>query len=179
MFRAGAAAIQGGGNSWGGGGAGGLWPPNFWPTTIFPGFSHATDRKVPSEVVLMGSLMSVIFMVMSDKTAIFSVKKSVELRPFFLNLLGDYCNPQHRVTSITTAFAPPLPPQLSNGNYPPAIRSKTPNNNETENNFGPSGKVMRSDSCISVHNTIVNSTALSSTYIRKCIQYIWTPTSIT
>ena len=26
---------------------------------------------------------------------------------FFLNLLGDYCNPQHRVTSIATAFSPP------------------------------------------------------------------------
>ena len=26
---------------------------------------------------------------------------------FFLNLLGDYCNPQHRVTSIATAFGPP------------------------------------------------------------------------
>ena len=34
---------------------------------------------------------------------------------FFFNLLGDYCNPQHRVTSIATAF---WPPQLSNGNYP-------------------------------------------------------------
>ena len=31
-------------------------PPNFWPTTLFSGFSHTTDRKVPSEVVLMGSL---------------------------------------------------------------------------------------------------------------------------
>ena len=52
-----------GGNSWGGGGggAGGLWPPNFWPTTLFSGFSHTTDRKVPSEVVLMGSFMSVIY----------------------------------------------------------------------------------------------------------------------
>ena len=34
---------------------------------------------------------------------------------FFLNLLGDYCNPQHWVTSIATAFGPPtfkwkLPP---------------------------------------------------------------------
>ena len=36
---------------------------------------------------------------------------------FFFNLLGDYCNPQHRVTSIATAFGPP--PQPSNGNYPP------------------------------------------------------------
>ena len=26
---------------------------------------------------------------------------------FFFNLLGDYCNPQHRVTSIATAFGPP------------------------------------------------------------------------
>ena len=49
-----------GGNSWGGGG-GGLCPPNFWPTTLFSGFSHTTDRKVPSEVVLMGSFMSVIY----------------------------------------------------------------------------------------------------------------------
>ena len=54
--------IPGGG--WGGGGA---QPPNFWPTALFSGFSHTTDRKVPSEVVLMGS-------VMSDKTAIFQLK---------------------------------------------------------------------------------------------------------
>ena len=47
-----------GGNSWGGWGA---TPPNFWPTTLFSGFSHITDRKVPSEVVLMGSFMSVIY----------------------------------------------------------------------------------------------------------------------
>ena len=44
-----------------GGGGGGLWPPNFWPTTLFSGFSHTTDKKVPSEVVLMGSFMSVIY----------------------------------------------------------------------------------------------------------------------
>ena len=37
----------------GGGGWGeGCDPPNFWPTTLFSGFSHTTDRKVPSEVVL-------------------------------------------------------------------------------------------------------------------------------
>ena len=29
-----------------------MWPPNFWTTTLFSGFSHNTDRKVPSEVVL-------------------------------------------------------------------------------------------------------------------------------
>ena len=60
-------SIQGG-NSWGG-----LWPPNFWPTTLYTGFTHTTDRKIPSEVVLMGSFMPVI-MVMSDKTAIFQLK---------------------------------------------------------------------------------------------------------
>ena len=49
-----------GGNSWGGWGGGGLWPPNFWPTSLFSGFSHTTDRKVPSEVVLMGYFMSVM-----------------------------------------------------------------------------------------------------------------------
>ena len=48
-----------GGNSWGG--AGGPQPPNFWPTTLFSGFSHNTYRKVASEVVLMGSFMSVIY----------------------------------------------------------------------------------------------------------------------
>ena len=43
---------------------------------------------------------------------------------FFLNLLGDYCNPQHRVTSIATAFAPPPPPpQLSNGGMVLVVRS--------------------------------------------------------
>ena len=54
----------------GGLGGGGLWPPNFWPTTLFSGFSHTTDRKVPSEVVLMGFLCQ-SYMVMSDETAIF------------------------------------------------------------------------------------------------------------
>ena len=51
-----------GGNSWGGGGGAGeaVAPPNFWPTTLFSGFLNTTDRKVPSEVVLMGSFMSVI-----------------------------------------------------------------------------------------------------------------------
>ena len=44
--------------------------PNFWPTTLFSGFSHITDRKVPSEVVLMGQS----YMVMSDKTAMFQLK---------------------------------------------------------------------------------------------------------
>ena len=51
-------------------------------------------------------------MVMSDKTAIFQLRI---MTLFFFNLLGDYCNPQHRVTSIATAFGPPtfkwkLPP---------------------------------------------------------------------
>ena len=63
-----------GGNSWGGGGAGGaVAHPTFGQQHIFSGFSHTTDRKVPSEVVLMGSFMSVI-MLMSDKTAIFQLK---------------------------------------------------------------------------------------------------------
>ena len=31
---------------------------------------------------------------------------------FCFNLLGDYCNPQHRVTSIATAFAPPPLPNF-------------------------------------------------------------------
>ena len=48
-----ASSITTGGNSWGAGG--GCGPPNFWPTTLFSGFSHTTDRKVPSEVVLMGA----------------------------------------------------------------------------------------------------------------------------
>ena len=45
-------------------------------------------------------------MVMSNKTAIFQ-KVSRIMTLFFFNLLGDYCNPQHRVTSIATAFGPP------------------------------------------------------------------------
>ena len=55
-------------------------PPNFWPTTLFSGFSHTTDRKVPSEVVLLGSFSTelvrsyVSHMVMSDKAAIFQFK---------------------------------------------------------------------------------------------------------
>ena len=52
-------------------------PPTFGQQHFFFGFSHTTDRKVPSEVVLMGSFMSV--MVMSDKTAIVQLKKTVEL----------------------------------------------------------------------------------------------------
>ena len=36
-----------------GGGWGAVAPPNFWPTTLYSGFSHTTDRKVPSEVVLI------------------------------------------------------------------------------------------------------------------------------
>ena len=43
-------------------------------------------------------------MVMSDKTAIFQIRI---MTLFCFNLLGDYCNPQHRVTSIVTAFGPP------------------------------------------------------------------------
>ena len=45
-----------GGNSWGGWGA--VAPPTFGQQHFF---SHTTDRKVPSEVVLMGSFMSVIY----------------------------------------------------------------------------------------------------------------------
>ena len=45
----------------GGLGGGGCVAPKFWPTTLFSGFSHTTVRKVPSELVLMGSLMSVIY----------------------------------------------------------------------------------------------------------------------
>ena len=68
-----------GGNSWGDwGGGGGAVAPNFWPTPLFSGFSHTNDRKVPSEVVLMGSFMSVIYGNVR-KNCYFSVKKSVEL----------------------------------------------------------------------------------------------------
>ena len=41
------------------GGAGGPQPPQLLANNIFGGFSLTTDRKVPSEVVLMGSCMSV------------------------------------------------------------------------------------------------------------------------
>ena len=41
-----------GGNSWG---AGGATAPQLLANNTFFGFSHTTDRKVPSEVVLMGS----------------------------------------------------------------------------------------------------------------------------
>ena len=46
-------------------------------------------------------------MVMADKTVIFQLKISRIMTFFFFFLLGDYCNPQHRVTSIATAFGPP------------------------------------------------------------------------
>ena len=43
------------------GGAGeAVAPPTFLANNTFFGVSHTTDRKVPSEVVLMGSFMSVI-----------------------------------------------------------------------------------------------------------------------
>ena len=29
---------------------GGLWPPNFWPTTFFSGFSHTTESTIRSGV---------------------------------------------------------------------------------------------------------------------------------
>ena len=41
------------------GGAGGATAPQLLANNTFFGFSHTTDRKVPSEVVLMGSFMSV------------------------------------------------------------------------------------------------------------------------
>ena len=63
------------------GGAGGATAPQLLANnTFFCVFSHTTDRKVPSEVVLMGSFMSVvshishIAMVMSDKSAIVQLK---------------------------------------------------------------------------------------------------------
>ena len=43
------------------GGAGGPQPPQLLANNTFFGFSHTTDRKIPSEVVLMGSFMSVIY----------------------------------------------------------------------------------------------------------------------
>ena len=43
------------------GGAGGAVAPQPLANSTFWGFSHTTDRKVPSEVVLMGSFMSVIY----------------------------------------------------------------------------------------------------------------------
>ena len=50
-----------GGNSWGGGGGWGATAPQLLANNTFFGFSHNTDRKVASEVVLMGSFMSVIY----------------------------------------------------------------------------------------------------------------------
>ena len=41
------------------GGAGGPQPPQLLANNTFFGFSHTTDIKVPSEVVLVGSFMSV------------------------------------------------------------------------------------------------------------------------
>ena len=55
-------------------------------------------------------------MVMSDKTAIFQLKVSRIMTIFFLNLLGDYCNPSIGSPALPLILAPP---QLSNGNYPP------------------------------------------------------------
>ena len=49
-----------GGNSWGAGG-GATAPLQLLANNTFFVFSYTTDRKVPSEVVLMGSFMSVIY----------------------------------------------------------------------------------------------------------------------
>ena len=43
------------------GGAGGAVARQLLANNTFFGVSHTTDRKVPSEVVLMGSFMSVIY----------------------------------------------------------------------------------------------------------------------
>ena len=43
------------------GGAGGATAPQLLANNTFFGFSHNIDRKVASEVVLMGSFMSVIY----------------------------------------------------------------------------------------------------------------------
>ena len=43
----------------GAGGGGHSPPPTFGQQHFLGGFSHTTDRKVPSEVVLMGCFMSV------------------------------------------------------------------------------------------------------------------------
>ena len=43
------------------GGLGGPQPPQLLANNTFFCFSHTTDRKVPSEVVLMGYVMSVIY----------------------------------------------------------------------------------------------------------------------
>ena len=40
---------------------GGAISPQLLANNTFFGFSHTTNRKVPSEVVLMGSFMSVIY----------------------------------------------------------------------------------------------------------------------
>ena len=104
-----------GGNSWGSGG-GGLWPPKFWPATLFSGFSHTTDRKVPSEVVLMGSFMSVIFMVMSNKTAIFQLKVS-RIMTLFFNFI------YYGITATPSIGSPALPLLLA---PPPTFKWKLP-----------------------------------------------------
>ena len=44
------------------GGLGGPQPPQLLAKNTFFGFSHTTDRKVPSEVVLMGSFMSSVIL---------------------------------------------------------------------------------------------------------------------
>ena len=83
MIRKAPVIPGGAGGGGGGGGGGALWPPNFWPTTLFGVFSHTTDRKVPSEVVLMGVFLCQSYMVMSDKTAIFQLKVSRIMILFF------------------------------------------------------------------------------------------------
>ena len=59
----------------GGAGGGGAQPPQLLANNIFFVLSHTTDRKVPSEVVLMSSLCQ-SDMVMSAKTGIVQLKIS-------------------------------------------------------------------------------------------------------
>ena len=49
------------GGAGGGGGGGAIAPPQLLANNTFFVFSHTMDRKVPSEVVLMGSFMSVTY----------------------------------------------------------------------------------------------------------------------
>ena len=89
-------------------------PPTFGQQHFFRGFHTPLTERYHQK----WWFFYVSHMVMSDKTAIFQLRI---MTLNFFNLLGDYCNPQHRVTSIATAFGLPtfkwkLPPCYTRGN---------------------------------------------------------------
>ena len=87
----------------GGGGVilGGLGAPQLLANnTFFSGFSHTTDRKVPSEVVILCQS----YMVMSNKTAIYGITATPSIGSPALPLLLGPPNFQMEITPLVIRF---------------------------------------------------------------------------